>query len=135
MNSATDMVEKLLSDLQKLERLKALSGQKKILLVEDNQSDAILIGERFRDVGFDVEVVMDGEQALRKLFPLSTDYKLVLLDLKLPGIDGLAVLRRIRNVDEDFPVVIITGATDSDLLQKAAKLGYFGLLDKNKVQF
>ena len=84
-----------------------------ILLVEDNPDDEALTVRALRmGTTANIEVARDGQEALDYLFNDANDMpRLVLLDLKLPNIDGLEVLRRIR-ADERTrltPVVILTG--------------------------
>ncbi|MHB1514357.1 MAG: response regulator [Acidiferrobacteraceae bacterium] len=95
-----------------------------ILLVEDNLDDEDLTLRAFRkhNIGNDVVVARDGEQALEYLFGTgrwagrnpSDLPQLVLLDLKLPKIDGLDVLKRIREHKETklLPVVILTSSRE-----------------------
>ncbi|MHB1943400.1 MAG: response regulator [Acidiferrobacteraceae bacterium] len=95
-----------------------------ILLVEDNLDDEELTLRAFRkhNIGNDVVVARDGEQALEYLFGTgrwagrspSDLPQLVLLDLKLPKIDGLGVLKRVREHEETklLPVVILTSSRE-----------------------
>jgi len=87
----------------------------RVLLVEDNEADAYLIREALCQSGieFDLRHMKSGEQALRHLFGETEPPDLVLLDLHLPGTDGPAILRAIRNVPrlDDMPVVIVSGAS------------------------
>jgi len=100
-----------------------------ILLVEDNEDHVLLIKKALRDNGLvnDIRVATSGEQAVDYLFrrgeysdaASSPRPGLVLLDLKLPGIDGLEVLRRIKEDRELrlIPVVMLTtSASDTEVL-------------------
>jgi CheY-like chemotaxis protein len=106
---------------------------KVVLLVEDNPDDVELAVRAFRKNNLLNEIVVanDGVEALDYLFgsgiyagrDLSVQPQLVLLDLKLPRIDGLEVLRRIRADDRTklLPVVILTSSKEEqDLLQSYA---------------
>jgi len=83
-----------------------------ILLVEDNQADALLIREALRqvDVSHPVEVVTDGEQALARLRGDEQRPDLVLLDLNLPRVDGREVLSQVKADPalRDIPVIVLT---------------------------
>jgi len=90
---------------------------KKILLVEDNPDDVELTLRAFRKVNLvnDMDVVTDGEEALKYLKEHESGLPVVvLLDLKLPKIDGLEVLRRMRAAEATrlLPVVIMTSSRE-----------------------
>ncbi len=102
-----------------------------VLLVEDDPGDASLIAHAFQRCGFAgrVDVVRDGAEALAYLFGSGPDLPalpaLVLLDLKLPGVSGLEVLRRLR-ADErthPLPVVILTASSEAADLEACYSLG------------
>ena len=95
-----------------------------ILLVEDNQMDVVLTLDAFREARLKnmVNVTRNGQEALdylfgrdkiadRNLYPMPN---LILLDLKMPGIDGFEVLRKIKNTDKlkRIPVVILTSSRE-----------------------
>lgn len=99
---------------------------KKILLVEDNPNDEILTirGLRHNKIANDIVVARDGQEALDYLFGIGGRERivpaLILLDMNLPKLNGLDVLRRIR-ADErtkNIPVVILTSSRqDRDVLE------------------
>jgi two-component system, response regulator len=111
-------------------------GEKKIILiVEDNPDDELLTLTALKDNNImnDVVVARDGEEALDYLF-LKGKYKerdtrivpqLILLDLKLPKVDGLEVLQQIRSHNETkfLPVVILTSSKEETDLIKSYELG------------
>lgn len=111
-------------------------GEKKIiLLVEDNPDDELLTLEALKDnnIKNEVFVAHDGEEALDYLFSRG-EFKerdsgvlpqVVLLDLKLPKVDGLEVLKQIRNNDKTkyLPVVILTSSKEEIDLIKSYQLG------------
>ncbi|SDB90708.1 response regulator [Williamwhitmania taraxaci] len=95
-----------------------------ILLVEDNKMDVALTLDAFREARLDnkIQVAHNGEEALEYLFgegdfadrnsyPLPN---IILLDLKMPGIDGFEVLRRIKKTDgiKRIPVIILTSSKE-----------------------
>ncbi|MEK4920536.1 response regulator transcription factor [Cytobacillus sp. FSL R5-0569] len=93
--------------------------QKRILLVEDDREISELITDILRQESFEVFTAFDGEEAL-SLFH-KEDFDLILLDLMLPQLSGMDVLKRIR--EESLMPVLIISAKDSDL-DKALGLGF-----------
>ncbi len=94
----------------------------RILLVEDNSSDAMLLQEALRaaDVTFPVDHVTDGEQAMAHLRSAEPAPGLVLLDLNLPRMDGREVLQALKEDDElrRIPVVVLTTSeSEEDVLR------------------
>ncbi|MHB8512809.1 MAG: response regulator [Actinomycetota bacterium] len=81
-----------------------------ILVVEDEESIAEAVRARLVSEGFDVTVVGDGPSAVKTSESLQPD--LVILDLMLPGMDGLEVCRRIQREDSTPPVLMLTARTD-----------------------
>jgi CheY-like chemotaxis protein len=108
---------------------------KVILLVEDNPDDEVLTLRALKknNIGNDVVIVRDGAEALDYLFgtgPYSVrDMRIMpavtLLDLKLPKVDGLEVLRRLRSDarTELIPVVVLTSSKEDQDLIESYKLG------------
>jgi two-component system, response regulator len=108
---------------------------KVVLLVEDNPTDEKLTLHAFRNgnLGNEVVVVRDGAEALDYLFGTGKYAgagqaalpALVLLDLKLPRVEGLEVLRRVRNDDRTrlLPVVILTSSKQDEDLVRGYSLG------------
>ena len=84
--------------------------QVRILLVEDDERIRQALGLALGDEGFDVEDAASGELALRRLDTETFD--VVLLDLGLPGVDGLDVCRTLRSRG-DLPIIVVTARTDA----------------------
>jgi two-component system response regulator TctD len=78
----------------------------RILLVEDHQELSRWVAKAFRERGMAVDVVHDGADADQVL--TTEDYALVVLDLTLPGMDGLEVLKRLRGRRQKVPVLVLT---------------------------
>ncbi len=79
---------------------------KKILIVEDNRDLAHLLESHLRDLAFQVEVAFDGLAGLAKAD--SDNYDLIILDLMLPGLDGMEVCRRLRRKPSYKPILMLT---------------------------
>jgi DNA-binding response OmpR family regulator len=100
----------------------------KILLVDDEQEFVETLSERIKMREHDSEVALDGEQALKKMEDEIPD--VVVLDLKMPGIDGMEVLRRIRKAYPKVQVIMLTGHGSEKDEEEARKLGAFEYLEK-----
>jgi signal transduction histidine kinase len=79
----------------------------KLLLIDDEESIRKVLGITLRDVGYEVISASDGERGL-ELFQQENP-QIVLTDIKMPGIDGLEVLKRLKSIDPDTEVIMITG--------------------------
>ena len=104
------------------------NGLGRILVVDDEEPVRDVPCEYFESQGFGVEAAPDGEAALAALGRLRPD--LVLLDVRMPGIDGVEVLRRIRRADPDVPVIMVTANEDVALAKEMLKLGAFDYVAK-----
>jgi DNA-binding response OmpR family regulator len=78
--------------------------KKKILVVDDEKNIRILLTEELTDEGYDVILAKNGAEALEMIKSEKPD--LVTLDIKMPGEDGLSILRKIRETEYDLPVII-----------------------------
>jgi CheY-like chemotaxis protein len=98
-----------------------------ILLVEDNPNDAELTLRALRksDIGARLAIARDGAEALDYLLGGKPKPKVVFLDLKLPKIDGMEVLRRLRADDRgrSIPVVVLTSSQEERDITECYKLG------------
>ncbi|MEA1933677.1 MAG: response regulator [Thermodesulfobacteriota bacterium] len=77
---------------------------KKILIIDDEDSIHLLYSEEFEEEGYEVYGALSGEDALDKLNDISPD--LVILDINMPGMDGIEVLRKIKEINPDLPVIL-----------------------------
>ncbi|MCK5830141.1 MAG: response regulator transcription factor [Methylococcales bacterium] len=91
-----------------------IMSAKKILLIEDNQDMAQLLALHLRDLQHHVELCFDGNKGNQQV--THYQYDLVILDLMLPGIDGLSICRTIRENHNYTPILMLT-AKDSELDQ------------------
>ena len=82
----------------------------KLLIVEDEPTLLWALSKGFRKLGYMVDAVEDGEQALDSYF--DNQYNLIILDLNLPKIDGLDVLREIRKENKEIPVLILSARSE-----------------------
>jgi DNA-binding NtrC family response regulator len=99
-----------------------------VLIVDDERTLARAVKAFLLESGYEAEVAADAEQALGLLETLRPD--VVFSDVRLPGIDGIELLRRIREFDPAIPVVIMTAYGTIEGAVEAVKLGAFDYLKK-----
>ncbi len=78
----------------------------RVLIVDDEEGIRLLYKEELEEEGYEVELASSGEEALKKLD--SNHLDLVLLDIKMPGMDGVEVLRKLKEKYKDLPVILCT---------------------------
>ncbi len=88
--------------------------RERILVVDDEAGIRDLVGSYLRNEGFEVDEAVDGEEALARFAERAHD--LVVLDLRLPGIGGLDVLREIRRTSAVYVIVLTARADETDKL-------------------
>ncbi len=100
----------------------------KVLLVDDEEDFVKTLAERIKMRDLGSEVALDGEQALQSV---DTDVPdVMVLDLKMPGIDGMEVLRRVKKAYPEVQVIILTGHGSEKDEEEARRLGVFEYLKK-----
>jgi two-component system nitrogen regulation response regulator NtrX len=99
-----------------------------ILVVDDEQKVLKAIVDILRDEGYRVSGVGDGNEALRVIHKSPPD--LVILDIWMAGIDGLATLEAIKRIHDELPVIMISGHGTIETAVKATKLGAYDYLEK-----
>jgi excisionase family DNA binding protein len=104
------------------------SQRPRILVVDDESSVRDLLSKTLALAEYDVDTANDGRSALERirLYP----YDLLIADLKLPGIDGLSVIREAKRLRADLPVIIVTGYSTETAAIEAVNLGVSGYLTK-----
>lgn len=108
---------------------RSLMERKNLLIVEDDELLRLSLKRILtREDNYKVFSVRTGEEALKIIEEESLD--LILLDLKLPGIHGLEVLRQVRTFDKDVPVIIMSSYLDFEAKDKAMMMGVQEFLEK-----
>ena len=100
----------------------------KILVVDDERDICRMISNILKEEGYKVDKAYDGEQAIRKV--KARGYNLMLLDYKLPDIDGINVLKEIRRIKPSLKVIMISAYGSPSIKSMAKKLGAYRFLDK-----
>jgi two-component system OmpR family response regulator len=125
----------------------------KVLIVDDEEDFVSALAKRLRSHGWDAATAGNGKEALEKV--AAEDFTAIILDLKMPGLDGIETLKRLKNINPDLQIILLTGhgsirdgvdamkhgaldflekpADFKDLLEKigAAKAQRMLLVDKN----
>jgi excisionase family DNA binding protein len=105
------------------------SGRMRILVVDDEASIRDLLSKTLALAEYDVDTAPDGATALDRVRENST-YNLLIADLKMPGMDGLSLIRQVKQLKADLPVIIITGFSTESSAIDAVNLGVTGYLTK-----
>lgn len=99
-----------------------------VLLVEDDPAVRFANAQTLKLAGLDVEACASAEAALEKIHPLYPG--VLLVDVRLPGMDGLALLERMQRMEPSIPVIIITGHGDVAMAVQAMRAGAYDFLEK-----
>lgn len=94
---------------------------KKILVVDDQYGIRLLLKEVFSKENLHIFQASNGKQALEIIRSERPD--LILLDMKMPGMDGLELLRRLRQIDAKVKVIMMTAYGELDMVAEASRLG------------
>jgi DNA-binding response OmpR family regulator len=106
----------------------SVQGTNRILVVDDEEDVRDLLSRFLTRRGYLVESVGDGEEAIEHILENSPD--IVLLDIRLPKVDGLKVLRRLQEEGSDVAVITMSGVADEDTARKSLELGAADFITK-----
>jgi excisionase family DNA binding protein len=104
------------------------AGRPRVLIVDDEATIRDLLSKTLALAEYDVDLAPDGRTAVERLRIIP--YDLLITDLKMPGVDGLSVIREARRLKADIPVIIITGFSTEASAIEAVNLGVSGYLTK-----
>jgi two-component system response regulator (stage 0 sporulation protein F) len=93
----------------------------KLLIVDDQYGIRLLLHEIFKKEGYEVFQAANGFQAIDIVIKDCPD--LVILDMKIPGMDGVEILKRIKEINKDIKVILMTAYGELDIIEEAKKLG------------
>lgn len=100
----------------------------RIMIADDEERLRITLGKRLSSRGLDVTTLASGQEAVERLKDESFD--VVLLDVRMPGMSGLETLARIRELDADVEVILLTGHASVEAAREATRLGAYDYLLK-----
>ena len=104
------------------------SVRQRVLVVDDEASIRDLLSKTLALAEYDVDTAADGTSALDRM--RAFNYDLLIADLKMPGMDGLTLIRQAKRIKADLPVIIITGFSTESSAIEAVNLGVAGYLTK-----
>jgi excisionase family DNA binding protein len=104
------------------------SGRHRVLVVDDEASIRELLSKTLALAEYEVDTAADATSALDRV--RSGSYDLLIADLKMPGMDGLTLIRQAKRIKQDLPVIIITGFSTESSAIEAVNLGVAGYLTK-----
>ena len=100
----------------------------KILVVDDEQDICKTIKDALEKEGYVVEIAGSGNEALSLFKSVKPD--LVLIDVRMPEMNGVDLLKKLREIDKDVPVAMITAYEDMALAEESLKLGAYDYIKK-----
>ena len=101
---------------------------KTILIVEDDKNLQITLSHILKEEGYDVITTMWGSMAIEEVKKGIPD--LVLLDIMLPGMNGMQVLEKVKKIEKSLPVIMITGYGSTESAIRAIELGAYDYINK-----
>ena len=104
------------------------TSRQRVLVVDDEASIRDLLSKTLALAEYDVDTAADGTAALDRMRAFG--YDLLIADLKMPGMDGLTLIRQAKRLKQDLPVIIITGFSTESSAIEAVNLGVAGYLTK-----
>ena len=102
----------------------------RILVVDDNLQVRNLFRVYLEDDGHTVDTASDGQEGWESISDTQASYDLIFVDIRMPGMNGLELLEKVKLNSFDLPVIIMTGYADADLVLQAFKLGAFDFITK-----
>ncbi len=99
-----------------------------ILIVEDNYDTQLLISSILRENGYQTFLVSDGKEVISRFISYKPD--IVLLDIQLPGKDGISILKKIKEIDQNTLVIMISGTRGIKNIVETIKLGAYDYVRK-----
>ncbi len=100
----------------------------KILIVDDEKDSADMLARRFSSQDYEVETAHSGESAIEKV--KESRPHIMLLDIQMPGMDGIETLKQAKEADPGLGVIMVTGQPDEEIAKNAMHLGAHDFVTK-----
>ena len=107
-----------------------MGKEKKILLVDDEQDFLQLMKFWLESKGYSIVTARDGETAIDLV--KKEELNIILIDLRMPKIDGVETIKRIREFNKNIPIIVISAYVDDPRAAEAMKYGISGIFCKHK---
>lgn len=101
---------------------------KKILVVDDEEAICNMLKKFLTQKGYEAIIALSGEEAIGKV--KEEKPHIVLLDIRMPKMDGIETLKKIRELDKEVGIVMITAVKDDDVGRKCLQLGAYDYITK-----
>jgi DNA-binding response OmpR family regulator len=102
----------------------------RVLVIDDDEAVGLVLARAMSRLGFSADLASDGSKGISLFEAGPGAYCLVLLDFKLPGMDSATVHRRLRAINPDMPVVLMSGYNRLEALDSSPGLDFAGFLHK-----
>lgn len=112
----------------KIYLMKGKTMKTKIMLIDDEQDILSLIAKRLNLLGYETKEVLSGEEALEIIKNDKPD--IIILDYMMPVLDGIETLKRIRKIDRNLPVIMMTAFPDKRSIKGSDELGVTAYVPK-----
>lgn len=100
----------------------------KILIVDDEREAVDMLARRFAKQNYEIETAYSGESAVEKV--KESRPHIMLLDIQMPGMDGIEALKQAKDADPSLGVIMVTGQPDEDVAKDAMRLGAHDFVTK-----
>lgn len=120
-------ISKIVSSLLE-DKLEFSEDKKRILVADDEPEICSLLKDFLAKKGFNPIIAISGEEAIEKI--KQENPIIVLLDINMPGMDGLMTIKKIKEIGEHVGIIVVTGSADTNLADQAIKLGVYDYIVK-----
>ncbi len=106
-----------------------MANARTVLIAEDSEFISDILQDIFREMGFEIAgVVTSGDEAVRMFEKTKPD--LISMDILMPGMDGLTAMEKIREMDGNIPIIVISALMQNRLKARAKELGAVAFIEK-----
>ncbi len=109
---------------------RSFHGKGKVLVVDDEEMVRTMVRKILEQAGFDILLAADGQEAIEQLKKHASEIDLVVLDMTMPGLDGVSTFRRLREVSSNIPVILTSGYTENGVADALYQEGLAGFIQK-----